>query len=87
MTASITYNPVQQTNFPGTFFTSSEGYVQGEVQDDPVARFALRSGIVSSSASTPMWGGLGIIESLPGANAVDQINSILAAATTSSITG
>lgn len=87
MTASITYNPVQQTNFPGTFFTSSDGFVQGEVMDDPVARFALRSGIVSSAATQPFWGGLGIIENLPGANAIDQVGSILSLATTSSITG
>lgn len=87
MTASISYNPVLQTNFPGTFQVQSDGYVQGLMQDDPVSRFALRSGVLSSSASIPMWGGFGIQETLPGANAIDQVGSIIAAASTTVITG
>lgn len=87
MTASISYNPVLQTNFTGTFQVQSDGYVQGLMQDDPVSRFALRSGVLSSSATIPMWGGFGIQEVLPGANAIDQIGSIVSAASTTVITG
>lgn len=63
-TPSIALNPAVQTTFAGTFFASSDGYVQGDALDDPAIRFALRRGIVSPSATVPMWGGLAISESL-----------------------
>ncbi len=87
MTASVNFNPIQTTNFPGTFFVQTDGFVQGVMEDDPVARFALRSGVVSTAATVPMWGGIAIAESLAGGTTgvVDQVNSILAAA--SSVNG
>jgi hypothetical protein len=63
---SISINPATQTNFAGTFFVNSEGYTQGDALDDPNNRFNLRKGIVSPSASQPMWGGLAINEALAG---------------------
>lgn len=63
-TPNITINPAIQTNFAGTFFKSSEGYVTGDAQDDPAIRFSMRKGINSPSATTVLWGGLAISESL-----------------------
>jgi hypothetical protein len=78
----ITINPVLVTNAAGTFYTSSTGYVQGVLLDDPVTRFKLNSGIVSSSATAPMWGGEGITESLTTAGTeADEIGSVLLLAT------
>lgn len=61
---SVSINPAQQTTFAGTFFVSSDGFVQGDAQDDPNNRYNLRKGIVSTSVSQPMWGGLAISELL-----------------------
>ncbi len=82
MGASVNFNPIQTTNFPGTFFVETDGFVQGTMEDDPVARFALRSGVVAAAATVPMWGGIAIAETLAGGTtgAVDQVNSILLAA-------
>ena len=87
---SITINPATQTNFAGTFFASSEGYTQGDALDDPNNRYNLRKGIVSTTATSPMWGGLAINESLAssaafavgGSNApAGNLQSILAPGT------
>lgn len=61
---SVAFNPAIQTNFAGTFAVSSEGYQQGDAQDDPSIRNELRRGIVDPAATLPMWGGLAISESL-----------------------
>ena len=90
MAASVNFNPIQTTNFPGTFFVQTDGFVQGVMEDDPVARFALRSGVVSTAATVPMWGGVAIAESLAGGTTgfVDQLNSVLAPASSGNgITG
>ena len=83
MTASVNFNPIQTSNFPGTFFVQTDGFVQGVMEDDPVARFALRSGVVAAAATVPMWGGIAIAESLSGGTTgvADQLNSILNPAT------
>jgi hypothetical protein len=87
-TANISINPATQSTFAGTFFVSSEGYTQGDALDDPAIRFSLRGGIVSTSATVPMWGGLLVTETLTsgtggvGATAPAQnLESILSAAT------
>lgn len=90
MTASITLQPNVQTNFAGTFFSTSDGYTQGDALDDAAIRFSLRKGIVSPSATNPMFGGLAISESMspgltggafPFTGESDELQSILAAAT------
>jgi hypothetical protein len=84
---AISLNPAVQTNFPGSFALSSEGYTQGDALDDPNNRFNLRKGIVAPAATQPMWGGLAISESLAqggvgvgATNPAGSLGSILAAA-------
>lgn len=66
-------------NFPGTFFVDTNGFIQGAMEDDPVARFALRTGVAASSITVPLWGGVAIAETLAGGSSgvVDQADSIL----------
>jgi hypothetical protein len=61
---SITVSPYTTTNTTGTFGVSSQGYIQGTAEDDPVTRYALSGGIVNSSETYPMWGGIAITESI-----------------------
>jgi hypothetical protein len=89
--AAVSINPFIQSNFPGTFFSSSSGFTQGDALDDPAIRFTLRKGYVDPAATVPMWGGLAITESLAGGAAFqvggtnapsENLDSKLNAATT-----
>jgi hypothetical protein len=64
MTASIPFNPYVTTNKAGLFTAVSDGYVQGIAQDDPVYRNWLVGGVLASTETLPMWGGVGIFENL-----------------------
>lgn len=62
---TISFNPYQnQGGFSGMFNVESRGYMQGDAQDDPATSLQLCSGKIDKSATSPMWGGLGVIESL-----------------------
>ena len=62
MSALISLNPMLTTNAQGLFNTNSQGYTQGDAQDDPAIKFQLAGGVLSTSASTPIWGGVPIQE-------------------------
>lgn len=82
MPAAITINPQLMTNALGSFFASSEGYVQGFALDDPALRNEICAGIVGPAVTNPMWGGVGITENLPTAGVeADSTTSILTLAT------
>ena len=65
--ALVPFNPLPTVNAPGSFNIRSTGFVAGTAMDDPSARYRLRGGIVSSTVTTPMYGGCGISELVPGA--------------------
>lgn len=60
---SFTLNPITVTNARGLFYTQSEGFVQGSVEDDPAARFAIKSGV--AAASQTLTGGYPVTITLP----------------------
>jgi hypothetical protein len=62
MTGNISFNPVLTTNGVGGFNVSADGLIQGQVMDDPSARFRLSGGVLASDETLPMWGGVGIYE-------------------------
>ena len=65
MSASISLNPMLTTDASGLFQTNSAGYTQGDAQDDPAVKFALCGGVLSTSATAPLWGGIPIKETIP----------------------
>ncbi len=67
MTANITFNPVITTNGLGSFNVSTNGYIQGFALDQPAVRYMLSAGLLASTETLPMWGGLPIVESIPTA--------------------
>ncbi|HUZ33885.1 MAG TPA: hypothetical protein VMV19_17525 [Xanthobacteraceae bacterium] len=75
MASLVPFNPLPTVNAPGSFNVSSDGFIQGCAIDDPVARFRLRGGYLSSTATTPLWGGCGISEIIPGGTGTP--NSVL----------
>lgn len=66
MVASVSFNPIVTTNAAGSFNTQSNGFIQGQAQDDPSARNRLQSGILAQSETIVMWGGVGIYNDVPG---------------------
>jgi hypothetical protein len=57
-------NPYYMTNALGTFNVTSDGYIQGMALDQPAVRYALSGGVLISSATVPMWGGVAISENI-----------------------
>ena len=67
MTASVSFNPYQQSaGNNGLFNVSSDGLRQGTAYPDPATRYALRTGVLANAETLPMWGGVGIYENVPG---------------------
>lgn len=89
MAFNVPFNPYATTNAQGSFSVQSAGYVQGVFMDDPAIRNALASGTVSQSATSPMWGGMAISESVAPATGYDRTlgGTIVQATAQSNITG
>lgn len=51
--------------FKNSFNVESAGLVQGDAQDDPAIRLLLAAGVLADDVAGSMWGGMGIIESVP----------------------
>ena len=64
MVSSVNFNPMITTTASGSFNVSTEGYVQGTSLDSPNARFNLAGGILAASETLPMWGGIGVSETI-----------------------
>ena len=64
MTAILSANYVNTTNAAGTFNVESSGWVQGMFIDDPAIRNELASGVLAMTETLPMWGGVGISETI-----------------------
>jgi len=68
MSTFVGFNPMAVQNAPGFFGVQSDGFTQGVALDDPAVRYQLAGGQVASTETLPMWGGLGITESLIASN-------------------
>lgn len=78
----VTINPALVTNAPGRFSLTTDGFVQGMALDDPAIRNSLVQGVVAPAQQTPLWGGMGITDSLTTAGVeAASIGSVLALAT------
>ena len=84
MSAQISLNPMATTNALGLFSTNSNGFTQGDAQDDPAVKFALAGGVLSTAATSPVWGGIPVQEFVPSSNS-NVLGSTLLQATTSAI--
>lgn len=90
MSANISINPMATSNAGGTFGVDWKGGFQGTAMPDPATRFALAGGILSSSETLPMWGGVALAEVLGGSTnaAVEELGPVLSsAASAAAITG
>jgi hypothetical protein len=86
MVSTVALNPVVTTNAPSTFSSQTNGFIQGTAQDDPATRFQLSGGVLATTETLPMWGGVGISEAIANpafsATAVaDALGSVITRAT------
>jgi hypothetical protein len=83
MVASITFNPMLTSVASGSFGVSWDGYIQGDVMDDPSSRNWLMGGVLASTETLPMWGGVAIAEhTQPAAGFVQPLGGQITRATT-----
>lgn len=84
---SIAFNPFATTVAGGLFLTQAAGLVQGAYMDDPATRFQLAGGVLLASETLPMFGGVGIAETIPVAGFDPRGNGIARAADFAHLTG
>jgi hypothetical protein len=68
MSGSITYNPMVTSNAAGSFSVYSDGYTVGVMMDDPAVRYAIAGGVLNTTETLPMWGGVLLYVNIPGAS-------------------
>ena len=78
-------NPYLTTSNAGSFYATSDGYVQGMYKDDPAVVWQLANGILATTETIPMWGGVGIFVDVPTPGSVNpslSLGGIVGRATT-----
>jgi len=81
MANSISLQPLATTNAAGSFSVQSDGYVQGVALDDPSIRNSLAMGILASTETLPMWGGLPIFEHIPASTSNGALGGLVGRST------
>lgn len=85
--ATGTYS-TQTTNFPGTFFVQSDGFIQGMAEDNVATRYLLSQGVLGPNELLPMFGGVAVTESIQTSVNNDSLGSVITRATSAAaITG
>lgn len=89
MSGTISFNPYATTTPQNTFLLQSQGYIQGFSYDDPSAYQWLAGGLLASTETLPMWGGVPIEElvNLPGTGSDGLGGNIKRAASQVTVTG
>lgn len=88
--AEINFDPAKTLNGQNTFQKETQGLIQGAYMDDPTSRLWLDAGIIDSSVTQAVWGGMPITENVPSlANNTNQYaaNPLILPSTVGAITG
>lgn len=82
MTVLVGGVSMQTNNAAGLFRLVTEGYVQGIYEPDPGLRYQVAQGLVASTETLPMFGGVAIKANIPVAGPGGVLGGTLARATT-----
>ncbi len=82
MVATVSFNPVLTSTAGGSFNIDSSGYIQGQAMDDPAYRYWLAGGILATTETLPMWGGVAISELVPSSAGTTALGGQIGRATT-----
>jgi hypothetical protein len=84
---SVAFNPAATTNAAGLFNVQAQGLIQGTYFDDPATRFALSGGVLASTETLAMFGGVGIGEYIPASGLDVRGSQIKRATAQANLTG
>lgn len=89
MSGAITFNPYATTTPQNTFLLETQGYIQGVSMDDPSAYQWLAGGVLASTETVVMWGGVPIEEivNLPGTGSDGLGGNVKRATSQATVTG
>lgn len=76
MVATISFNPFLTSSAAGSFNVDADGYIQGQAMDDPSARNWLSGGILATTETKPMWGGVAVSEMVPSTTVTSTLNGV-----------
>lgn len=85
--ASISFNPSQTLSPQNSFLLQTLGYVQGQMQDDPVAFQQIRQGFIASSVTGSIYGGMAVTQNIPAIGEEQQGAQIVLATDVATLTG
>lgn len=85
--ANISFNPALTSAPSNTFLTSTQGYYQGDFVDDPSTRMQLASGVIASTVTQPIWGGMAIEELVSTVGEGNLGTTLQLAASANTLTG
>ena len=75
MVANISLNPLLTSVASGSFNVDSTGYIQGMMLDDPAIRNWIAGGVLDTTETLPMWGGVGIAEYVAGSASTSYLGN------------
>lgn len=85
--ANISFNPMLTTSPQNSFLAETQGYIQGAFfDDDPAINLSLFSGLVASTVTQPIWGGMALSETVPTAGANQFGNNLVLATADANLT-
>ncbi len=85
--ANISFNPSLATSPQNTFLLDTQGLIQGMTMDDPVSRMHLKAGIIASSVTQPVWGGLAVTAQTNGLADGNSLNVLSVPGTGGTVQG
>ena len=84
---TISFNPSATTSPQGTFQVQTQGWIQGMFLPDATSRQQLLSGVLNSTITQPVWGGMAIQEIVNAAGSNLAGNTLDIAAAEANVTG
>lgn len=84
---SVGFNPNVTTNAAGLFLVQAQGLYGGTFIENPETLFKLASGVLASSETLPMWGGVALEETIAVGGFDVRGNQIVRAADQAHLTG
>lgn len=83
---TISFDPQATTSPSSSFLSNTQGYVQGNYLDDPSTKNWLTQGLIASTVTAPVYGGIGLTESVPAPGSETQGNILTIATAYTNLT-
>lgn len=85
--STISFNPQLTTSPANSFLATTLGYIQGTFLDDPSTYPKIKSGLIASTVTSPIWGGMAITENVPAPGSETYGENLVLATDVATTTG